>query len=749
MCIIILKHSGMWNLKSVVSPTFLPLFLVCPSNNSGRKWLQDHYSVLLPFYQKYNELANIKPTLQVDETHLKCVKKKIKAFKNLMIKLQNGENIFEKVEGNDAGESMAEAANVSLTNKEDVMACQGVKKSKKKSKIKIAKKETLEENNFKNSTSELTSSRNFAETEKEKGEDNAEMNVVRQKKHDKMILEAKDCVKQGKASREHSKSASYDPSDLFGLLATSCSTGSSEESEIENYKPNNRNLTDSEKEESRLKQVATAMSTILCVPDASTLYPGKNDFDYKSSIGLKQYLTQKPSEENLEPIKTDLSPALNYLQSLFEDFTAKHRKVWNYERVNNYPDYKTPKNEDEAVQLMKLKIVLSQLEFYYLNSLTEEWDLLINVIRNSVWYSEEASNDVISKLQELLLKKEKHIVEKLRKIEEEEIKNKYLERKSNQGEKFNGQRQLGDIHFIIDKPLHLDCIAMNNFNSEYFKPVESDFLLNQIPLSLNTLKKTSSQAKLFDTEKREIAMDLSQGSSGGGLELNTIFFNKGYKSDSYSEIVSIGSKTGSSQSIPTPRNEDERKEQYTLWNRGSDNPLEKLFKTVRDTNEPSLRTPSRFCCWVNEINNLKKMIKNSHVQYGEILLPNPLKSGKILLPYGETGYFGSVEMGLDQKGNPMAVKHVKKSFPTSIDILSNIMIRLRKINNKYLLPYYMSEGFEPIIATPLMNFNLGQYILHLKTNCCLEFKAPEIIKEVNEVHHESPEDEKEYKNFIE
>lgn len=183
---------------------------------------------------------------------------------------------------------------------------------------------------------------------------------------------------------------------------------------------------------------------------------------------------------------------------------------------------------------------------------------------------------------------------------------------------------------------------------------------------------------------------------------------------------------GSSQSIPTPRLDDDRKEQYNLWNKDTENPLEKFLKNVRCGNEKITKSS----CWSNETINLKKMIANSSVRYGDILLPNPLKSGKILLPFGETGYFGSVEMGLDQKGIPMAVKHVKKSFPMSVNVISAIMVRLRKINNKYLLPYYMSEGFEPIIATPLMDFNLGQYILHMKTNSTLELKAPQIVKEV-------------------
>lgn len=728
MCIIILKHSGMSNLKNIGSPIFMPLFLACTTTNIGRKWLQDHYSVLQPFYQKFNEINDIKHNLQTDEVHMKILKKKIKLFNNFMVKLQHGENIIGK--SSDVMESLGEESNNKnfLRETEERIGFHGLKKSKKRPKIKIVKKEIVEELHLKN----ITPDKQISDKDLKKT-DNAVVteNDLNEKEQAEENHE-KESITTEKSNNKPSKNSSYDPSDLFGLLATSRSTESSDESDVGNQKTRTRVLTDSEKEENRLKQIPMSMSTIFCITDNnSSGYPGKNDYDYKPSAGPKQHLTRKASDENIEPVTKDLSPALSYLQSVFDDFAAKHRKVWNYERVNNYPDYKTPKNEDEAVQLLKLKIVLSQLEFYYLNVLTEEWNQLINVIRNKVWYSEEASNDVISKVQELLLKREAHIVEKLRKIEEEEIKNKYLERRSLQNEKFSCQRIVGDIHLILDKPPDIEYFSFNWLKNEYLRSGENEFFLGQkIPSSSNALGKTSSQPKLFEVDKRDLGMDLSQGSSGVGLELNTIFFNKGYKSDSYSEIVSIGSKTGSSQSIPTPRNDDERREPYNLWNRASDNPLEKLLKAVREPKETSLRSSARFCCWANEINNLKKMIKNSHVQYGEILLPNPLKSGKILLPYGETGYFGSVEMGLDQKGNPMAVKHVKKSFPTSIDILSGIMIRLRKVNNKYLLPYYMSEGFEPIIATPLMNFNLGQYILHLKTNCSLDFKAPELIKEV-------------------
>lgn len=760
MCIIILKHTGMSNLKNIVNPTFLPLFLVCPSTNAGRKWLQDHYNILQPFYQKYDDEfdnSNKKNNIQMDDVHFKNIKRKIKLFRNLMTKLQNGENIFDKFHAAPDNDSEMMPVEKTINSNKDVVtdkedsSSYGSKKIKKKPKIKTVKKNLFDDATNKNLTRKFIIDNGMTDDEKKeklnKSDDLVRLKIIALKstKEDESVQ-----IQDGDLTEKNSKTKTvgYDPSDLFGLLATSRSTGSSDESGLDNYKKN------IEKNENRLKQVAKAMSTIFSTSDTTTLYSIKNEVDFKTNSGLKNCITRKSSEETLEPVKKDLSPALNYLQSLFEDFIAKHQKVWNYERMNNYPDYKTTGNEDKSVQLIKLKVVLTQLESHYLHKLDREWDLLINVIRNKVWYSEEASNDVISKLQELLLQKESQIIEKFKKIEEEEIKNKYLEKKTTQqqqqqqqqpNDNLNNHKGIDDIHIFLDRLLDLDGLNMTtNLKSDTCgRALENDFTLNQRmpPINGNVLQKTSSQSKLLDVvdTSREFPLDLSQGSSGNGLELNTIFFNKGYKSDSYSEIVSIGSKTKSSQSIPTPRNDnDDKKDQYNLWNKTSDNPLQKLFKTVREGNESSstsssssARNPNnRFFCWVNEISNLKKMIKNSHVQYGEILLPNPLKSGKILLPYGETGYFGSVEMGLDHKGNPMAVKHVKKSFPTSVDILSNIMIRLKKINNKYILPYYMSEGFEPIIATPLMDFNLGQYILHLKNNCILESKSFDIIKQV-------------------
>ncbi|KAL0272004.1 UNVERIFIED_CONTAM: hypothetical protein PYX00_005144 [Menopon gallinae] len=697
MCIVILKHSGMPNLRSLGSSIFLPLFLVCPFPcSSGRKWLQDHCTVLQPFYQKYMEFSNIKYNLHVDDAHLKSVKKKVKNFKNLMIKLQNGDSITGKVDVLDNGDS--DHARKKAASEKEASA---LKKIRKKSKIKIAKKGSLDIRPNLEESGGAVAAKDVSKLEQKDEAENKEEESER-------------------IAQKPQKAGGYDPSDLFGLLATSRSTGSSEESEAS--KKSTNNLTDSEKEENRMKQVATAMNTIFSSDESGIFYCRGNDL--KPSLEVKQYFSQDNSDDNLEPIKKDLSPALNYLQSLFEDFVAKHRKVWSYEKINNYPDHKTPEDEDEGIHVMKLKIVLSQLEDFYLNSLTEEWDLLMQTIRKKVWYSEEASNDVISKIQELLLKTEVQIAEKYRKIEEEEFKHRYIERKSfQQTGRLPNQKLLTDIGLLMDKDGDSD---MYNARFEFLRTGNNDLFLNR-----RNLKKTSSQSRLSDSERRDFTIDgnLSQGSSGTGIELSTIYFNKGYKSDSHSEIVSIGSKTGSSQSIPTPRT-DERKEQYSLWTKNGDNPVERLLKTVRQMNDPPMKNPSKCSFWMNEISNLKKMIANSHVQYGEILLPNPLKSGRILLPYGETGYFGSVEMGLDQKGNPMAVKHVKKSFPTSVDVLSNIMVRLRKINNKYLLPYYMSDGFEPIIATPLMDFNLGQYILHLKTNSMLELKAPLIIKEV-------------------
>lgn len=354
MCIVILKHSGMSNLRNIASPTFLPLFLVCPSNSMGRKWLQDHHTVLQPFYQKFMEFSNIKYNLHADDAHLKSVKKRVKNFKNLITKLRNGESIVGKIESHDNSESGLD----NLYEKEDSLV---TKKMRRKSKMKIGRKRNVDTATFKGSTNELVSK--------------AELNKNQLTDQDKCRSVAPaDAGSDPKIDSRKSSKSGYDPSDLFGLLATSRSTGSSDENEVGHPRSSQR-LTDTEKEENRMKQVATAMRTI---------FSENNQFSIKDSIGLKHYLAHRTSDENIEPIKKDLSPALNYLQSLFEDLAAKHRKVWTYERINNYPDRKTPQNEDENVQLLKLKIVLSQLEEYYLNQLTQEWDLLMKAVRRKV-----------------------------------------------------------------------------------------------------------------------------------------------------------------------------------------------------------------------------------------------------------------------------------------------------------------------------------------------------------------------------
>lgn len=282
--------------------------------------------------------SNIKYNIHLDDAHLKLIKKRAKNFRSLMNKLQNG----EKIDGELRLESFYEKGS------EDSVP-QGQKKFRRKSKVKTWKKGNFEVRpTFKKSVTKLIS-------KPEKKENSQEQ-----------ITEIKKCHLEVKNNKKEAE-GSYDPSDLFGLLAQS--NGSSEDS---------LDLSRFEKEKTRLKQVATAMNSIFSGNDNVVR---ENDID---DFKLKKYLNETISNESLEPVKKDLTPALNYLQSLFEDFIGKHRKVWNYERMNNYPDFKKIEDEDETNQIMKLKAMLPQLEDYYLNLLTEEWELLVQEIRNKV-----------------------------------------------------------------------------------------------------------------------------------------------------------------------------------------------------------------------------------------------------------------------------------------------------------------------------------------------------------------------------
>lgn len=119
--------------------------------------------------------------------------------------------------------------------------------------------------------------------------------------------------------------------------------------------------------------------------------------------------------------------------------------------------------------------------------------------------------------------------------------------------------------------------------------------------------------------------------------------------------------------------------------------------------------------WSSLIQSLKNFTNCQKLLGGDIRVSSKEKRVAYVISTG--GNFNPVEMGLDITNRPLAVKRVPKesSVCKTIKHLINPLLGLR---NAHILHYFVCdyEANELILATPLCEYNIGQYLALVRQN---------------------------------
>lgn len=155
----------------------------------------------------------------------------------------------------------------------------------------------------------------------------------------------------------------------------------------------------------------------------------------------------------------------------------------------------------------------------------------------------------------------------------------------------------------------------------------------------------------------------------------------------------------------------------------------KLLKDVKQSQKRSVNPfenmPSRWCSIVRSlqvVNNYNTLLN------GDVRISRKDKENLHIISTG--GNFSPVVLGLDAKDRPLAVKLIRKDSSVSKKMkeLLNPLLGLRNAN---LLHYFTCdyEENELVLATPLCEYNMSEYIMFMKQCANMYLKSIDVAKQ--------------------
>lgn len=113
------------------------------------------------------------------------------------------------------------------------------------------------------------------------------------------------------------------------------------------------------------------------------------------------------------------------------------------------------------------------------------------------------------------------------------------------------------------------------------------------------------------------------------------------------------------------------------------------------------------------------ILRNLEVEEGQVFLNGSIRLSNMQKRKSHclslNGNFVGMEVGLTADNKPIAVKIMSKSDPCAI-LLKSQVDPLLKLKHKYILPYHTCKYDNNLLllATPLCEYNLGQYVLKMR-----------------------------------
>ncbi|KAK5645326.1 hypothetical protein RI129_006626 [Pyrocoelia pectoralis] len=135
--------------------------------------------------------------------------------------------------------------------------------------------------------------------------------------------------------------------------------------------------------------------------------------------------------------------------------------------------------------------------------------------------------------------------------------------------------------------------------------------------------------------------------------------------------------------------------------------------------------PSRWC---NVIKSFQLLKNHNLLLNGDIRVSGEDMHDLHIISTG--GNFSPVILGLDSKDRPLAVKRIKAREDVS-KLMKDLINPLLGLRNANVLHYFTChhESNELVVATPLCEYNMGEYIMFIKQHGNMHLRAFDVVKQ--------------------
>lgn len=447
----------------------------------------------------------------------------------------------------------------------------------------------------------------------------------------------------------------------------------------------------------------------------------KDKIEYDQSSTAKDTnskVTEFPDGCNLENPKGKssyqdlthmLQSTISYLSILLNRILENYQNNWSQDSETN----NSKSNILEKSQMSHIHNIVRKLEVEHLQRVQNEFDALIVDINNTAHEDIVQCTKVLERLEHIFINHKirgKSIIDD---IPAETLKNNSY---------FSGSYFKESEGIEPDELMYKTKTPSNqSYVSSHIPKNHPDALYLQEVLSLSAVKPINL-SQLMTAQENTMKYAYHLWSSIDAL-----------CDDSDNNVKSDQEETEGDESVPEESISINKKRLsfqenlLAVQNRPSTSKDKDLLDVKSDdnTDEDNFgQFPSR---WYNIVKSLQAG-SNYHVLLnGDVRISSRDKDLHVI---SSGGNFSTVVLGLDSNDQPLAVKRIKAHSDVS-KLMKDLINPLLGLRNANLLHYFTCnfENNELVVATPLCEYNMGEYVMFMKQHSNMLVRSFDVVKQ--------------------
>ncbi|KAF5283176.1 hypothetical protein FQR65_LT02688 [Abscondita terminalis] len=418
-------------------------------------------------------------------------------------------------------------------------------------------------------------------------------------------------------------------------------------------------------------------------------------------------------ETPYQDLTSMLQSTISYLSVLLNKILEKYEYHWFQDSQNEISSKNNMVTKTQNQQMPHIQNIIKKLEVEHLQRVQNEFDALITDIKNNAHKDIGQCTKVLERLENIFVNHKirgKSIIDSIPVDALKDI-TYFLKNTTGYFQETKPSQPVDRLMYNMTMNSHdLSAIPKNHPDAMYLEEVLSLPEVKPINLSQlitaqeNTMKCAYHLWSSFNTICDDSDNTIKSDDGREGYEC------------AREDVPSTNKKRLSFQdnlkSIQNQRISDEYKNLFDV-------------KSNAKSDEDNLRQfPSR---WYNIIKSLQTD-NNYHVLLnGDVRISGTDKDLHII---SSGGNFSTVVLGLDSNDQPLAVKRIKAHADVS-KLMKDLINPLLGLRNANLLHYFTCnfENNELVVATPLCEYNMGEYVMFMKQHNNMVIRSFDVVKQ--------------------